>query len=935
MAHYIGTIFKRNILQQDQPALSVNTRCRMNHKNHAHDYCRQGRLPLAKINSSSRGSDCAEAIERRSSTGNALSLFLVAVVAILFAAPAAAFSFDVQVSAGADDAEENSTGSILLNSSDLELVFDRDSNQTVGMRFNGVNVPAGATIQSAYIQFTVDERTSGDTSLTIEGHAADSAAPFISSSFNLSSRPRTSASIGWTPPPWLTTGAAGLEQRTPDIASIIQEIIVRPGWSANNSIAILITGIGERVAESFNGVPASAPRLHIEFSGDPVNLAPQVDAGADAAVILPNTQVSLDGTVTDDQLPIDTLTTSWSHVGGTGNGVVSFENSSSVDTTVTFTADPGTYILRLTADDSVLSAFDEVTITVNSDAMQALDRQIISSSDDAEEQANGRVSLTSSDLELVYDRGGNQTVGMRFNEIDIAPGASVINAYIQFTVDEAQSQSAALIIEGEASSNASTFANVSFNISSRPRTVANQAWYPNPWTTVGQAGVDQRTPNLAGIIQEIVNSPGWSSGNSLALLVTGNGERIAESFNGVRAAAPRLHIEFAGSTSNQPPSVNAGADTSLTLPGDTVFLDGTVTDDGQSNAGLITVWSHVGGTGSGVVTFGDPSAIDTTATITPDVGTYVLRLSASDGELSAEDELTVTVREEATGGEVVDLRQVSYFATGFGSNGIPLAIPSIDPAGIVYHAPSGRLFIADSEINEVGPAWDIVGSNLFETSTSGSSLFDQWNLTLRTGNEPYLNREPTGIAYCEGDGHFYVTNDDTDLIYRYAYDGTTFTAVDAVSTRPIGNDPEGITCDPVSGRLYVIDGTGIDILVYRYDSGFVLEDVLHLPTTAGTSAGVPGNPEGIAFDPVSGHLFLVSDSDRAIFEYSSSGAFVNKFSVDGFSPRPTHPQGLGIGQSSANPQTLSIYIADGRVDNDYDPNERDGIIYEAEIQRAQ
>ena len=41
------------------------------------------------------------------------------------------------------------------------------------------------------------------------------------------------------------------------------------------------------------------------------------------------------------------------------------------------------------------------------------------------------MSLGSSDLELVFDSGGNQTVGMRFNAITIPFGATITNAYIQ------------------------------------------------------------------------------------------------------------------------------------------------------------------------------------------------------------------------------------------------------------------------------------------------------------------------------------------------------------------------------------------------------------------------------------------------------------------------------------------------------------------------
>ncbi len=61
---------------------------------------------------------------------------------------------------------------------------------------------------------------------------------------------------------------------------------------------------------------------------------------------------------------------------------------------------------------------------------------------------------------------------------------------------------------------------------------------------MGAAGPDQQTSNLAALIQEIVSRPGWTAGNSLVLLVTGSGVRVAESFDGIASAAPLLHVEY-------------------------------------------------------------------------------------------------------------------------------------------------------------------------------------------------------------------------------------------------------------------------------------------------------------------------------------------------------------------------------------------------------
>src|SRR4030095_15557096 len=64
-----------------------------------------------------------------------------------------------------------------------------------------------------------------------------------------------------------------------------------------------------------------------------------------------------------DGLPFgSTLTTSWTSL--SGPGTVTFTNPNVTVTTATFSA-TGTYVLRLTANDSALSASDDITITVN------------------------------------------------------------------------------------------------------------------------------------------------------------------------------------------------------------------------------------------------------------------------------------------------------------------------------------------------------------------------------------------------------------------------------------------------------------------------------------------------------------------------------------------------------------------------------------------
>ena len=82
--------------------------------------------------------------------------------------------------------------------------------------------------------------------------------------------------------------------------------------------------------------------------------------------------------------------------------------------------------------------------------------------DDVEErEVDGAMSFASSDLELVNDGArGDQTVGIRFNDLAVPAGARIKRAYVQFTTDEISTNSSHLFIEAEATDNASPFSSV-------------------------------------------------------------------------------------------------------------------------------------------------------------------------------------------------------------------------------------------------------------------------------------------------------------------------------------------------------------------------------------------------------------------------------------------------------------------------------------------
>ncbi|WP_405570963.1 fibronectin type III domain-containing protein [Winogradskyella sp. Asnod2-B02-A] len=176
--------------------------------------------------------------------------------------------------ASGDDAEEFiSTGVVSYTSSDLEFVTDTDNatnyDQIIGLRFNNISIPKGATIHRAYVQFQADEATSNTTNLVFHGELSDDSNGFSSSSYNISSRSLTSSSESWSNvEAWDYSGQNGYKQRSPYLQSIITEIITQPGWEVGNAVTFIVSGSGRRVAESRNGSVNNSPKLVVFYNAN-------------------------------------------------------------------------------------------------------------------------------------------------------------------------------------------------------------------------------------------------------------------------------------------------------------------------------------------------------------------------------------------------------------------------------------------------------------------------------------------------------------------------------------------------------------------------------------------------------------------------------------------------------------------------------------------
>jgi RHS repeat-associated protein len=290
------------------------------------------------------------------------------------------------------------------------------------------------------------------------------------------------------------------------------------------------------------------------------NAAPNVSAGADETITLPTNTASLAGAISDDGLPQGrSVSARWRKVGGPGD--VTFADASAAQTTATFSA-AGNYVLRLTADDSDLSASDEVIITVKAAPVNQ---------------------------PPVVEAGPDQSVSLPDH-------ASLAG---QATDD------------GLPSGGALTY---SWSVVSGPGAVT----FSNP--------------------ASLTTAAAFAAEGVYTLRLTASDSQLSSS--------DTLTVTVHAAGTNNAPVVNAGPDTEVRLP-DAATLSGSATDDGlPSGSTLAVAWSVV--SGPGTVTFASPTSARTQAAFASS-GTYVLRLAASDTALTSSDDLTVTVYDPVNG----------------------------------------------------------------------------------------------------------------------------------------------------------------------------------------------------------------------------------------------------------------------------------------------
>jgi hypothetical protein len=167
-----------------------------------------------------------------------------------------------RVRASVDDGSEALGQTTAPSTRNVALALGDDGTQWLtGMMFTLPDVPVGARLRSAALEFTAAQADAGKAHFTIACDANVTPRPIGTTARDLQGR-KSKGSVAWSPGAWVA-GESGIEQRSPDLTSILQPLVGSPRWS--HQFVMLLRGFGTRHAQAWDGDRLVAPLLTLEW----------------------------------------------------------------------------------------------------------------------------------------------------------------------------------------------------------------------------------------------------------------------------------------------------------------------------------------------------------------------------------------------------------------------------------------------------------------------------------------------------------------------------------------------------------------------------------------------------------------------------------------------------------------------------------------------
>jgi RHS repeat-associated protein len=202
----------------------------------------------------------------------------------------------------------------------------------------------------------------------------------------------------------------------------------------------------------------------------------------------------------------------------------------------------------------------------------------------------------------------------------------------------------------------------------------------------------------------------------------------------------------AGGT-NQPPVVSAGISQTITLPTNSLMLNGFAKDDGLPNNQLSVLWTQLSGPAPAV--FSNAASASTLATFSVS-GVYLLQLSANDGQYTTLSTSTVTVNPaRLSGGPSVNQAPVvavsgpgtvtlpNYVATLIGvvsDDGLPVG-STLGLQWSQLSGPTGAVIVSPNQAS-TQVTFAQAGTYVFQLSANDTQLTTTAAVTVVVGTQP-------------------------------------------------------------------------------------------------------------------------------------------------------------------------------------------------------
>jgi RHS repeat-associated protein/uncharacterized repeat protein (TIGR01451 family) len=494
------------------------------------------------------------------------------------------------------------------------------------------------------------------------------------------------------------------------------------------------------------------------------NTAPVVNAGTNQTITLPTNSATLNGTATDDGLPSGTLTTTWTQISGPVQAAIA--NPNQLATVVSFTQ-PGSYVFKLSATDSVLTTSANVTITVNQQNLApsisiSVDSTVIT-------QPANTILVTGTVTDDGFPTGS--TLSTQWTDVSGPAAATFSNPNSPNTSITLPTAGTYVLKLSASDSQLTSSVNVTITVNppapnQAPTVtiVASQTLITLPSNVVTLSGriSDDGLPlgapittawsQVSGPLPVTFSTPAGSS-TQVGFPAAGTYVLQLAASDSQLTGSATISITVNAVGTNQAPTVAIIADhTSITLPTNTVTLNGVINDDGLPNGTIATQWTQI----SGPAAVNIAQVTSTSVKVAfPAAGVYVIRLTANDGQLSSEATITITVT--TSGGnqpptvsagpsQSVQLPQNAVTLNGYAADD---GLPAGSTLLVSWSEISGPASVSFSNPSSVTTqaTFSVAGVYVLQLSASDSQLQTTAQVTITVANAPVQPPTPPSVSF--------------------------------------------------------------------------------------------------------------------------------------------------------------------------------------------